>query len=519
MSAIDRARARSKSMTMVPSSYKAAGGGLIDMTGGMASNLGLQDEAKNRRRYGLFRGWVHSAIHALAEGASGQEVNIERKPKEESDQKPKIGKKTAKDEVEIITDSPISKLLEKPNTIQYREQFVYSFVANMMLTGRGYIVADKESKDKTNIWSLPSTWIRPIHKKGPYSEFKIVNPFTGQSDGPPLTQENVAFAILPDPSNPLGAMPPAAAQERAIKIDDNIQSTQLSFFDNGIFPSVILTVGKTPHPDVPAGVRPRLTAAQRRQVYGAIRKVSGGVANYGNPAIIDGLIEKIDRLSPTQNEIGWQNSEKPIRNRILSAYGVHPFILGEEMVGSYAQAYIVLSRFAEKVNNILRVLDTICTDFFPQLFDIEDQNVRWVKKEAEDPSLKQKIWMDARKNDDVSQNELRAFMGLPPDEDANQSYIGKGIAGQVVTLAEKVKSGSIEAKQAEAILIGLGLPDKIAKDITKAKVEKPQAPGGPGAFGGAPGSVPPGAPPSPQQGGQQSEPGEDEDADADAIVN
>ena len=89
-----------------------------------------------------------------------------------------------------------------------------------------------------------------------------------------------------------------------------------------------------------------------------------GVANYGNPAIIDGMVERIDRLSATQNEMGWDKSEVKVRQRILGAFGTHPFILGEPVgVGGHAQAFVIERQFCMGVNTYLNMLSGVMTSF------------------------------------------------------------------------------------------------------------------------------------------------------------
>lgn len=448
-----------------------------------------RNQSSDRKKYAAFRGYVHSAVNALGQEGASQSVNMGRisgQEKKKSVPKKKdldyltskmpgeMARKAASTEMELIDASPMLDLLNRPNGLQYKYQFVYSFIANLCLTGFSYIIAGESKQGKPELYSLPTTWVRPSHKKGPFSEFKIVDPKNpaSEANAQPFDRSQVAFAMLPDPGDPLGALSPATAQASAILIDEKIQSSQVAFFDNGIFPSAVVTVGKNPHPDVPGGLRPRLTAAQRRQVYGAIKKISTGVSNYGNPAIVDGLIEKIERFSSTQNEMGWEKSEKTIRSRILSAFGVHPFILGEEMIGSYAQAYIIQERFSKKVNVFLDLLSSICTDFVPPLFGMEGENyLLWFEKmSAIDPSMRQSLWTKARENGDVTQNEFRSFMGLPPDEDSNESYIDKTSAQQVVSIASQVSSGMLDVEQGIAILEAMGLSSEIAIRIAGSGV-------------------------------------------------
>lgn len=482
-SAIESSLARSRSLILRTRDHvtaiKAAGGGgflesIAGGTDGMGSLSNYRDQARNRSRYASFRGWVYSAVNALASEAAAQPVTLVRK-KGKTKGKPKSRKfagrtKAARLEEEIIEDHPLLDRLKKPNDLQYQYQFVYSFIASLYLTGWSFILKDEDEVEGEEIpryYALPTTWVKPIHEKGPFSEFKIVNPNNplSEASAETFTREQIAFAHFPNPADPLSAYSPVASQEMAIGIDDKIQTCQTKHFDNGIFPSVIVTVGKTPHPDVPAGVRPRLTAAQRRQVYAAIKKVSGGVANYGNPAIVDGLIENITKFSSSQEEIGWEKSEETVKKRIYSAFCVHPFITGEQMPGSYAQAAIVGDRFGKRLNIPLSLLSLVMTEFCKDDVE-EDIEVEYEPYEVADPQMVAAMWDKARSNNDVSQNEYRTQrLGLPPDEDSNQSYLDKGSITAASAIAEKVTAGVMTPEQGLGLLVAMGLPTKAAQAI------------------------------------------------------
>ena len=240
--------------------------------------------------------------------------------------------------------------------------------------------------------------------------------------------------------------------------------TARQFFDNAIFPSAIVTIGAKPLGEQ-GPIRPMLTPTQRRQIHLAISREWKGVSNYGRPAIIDGMIEKIERLSSTQNEIGWEKSEDTVKQRILSSFGIHPFILGEQMPGSYAQAYEVRQLFYDRVNTNLDMLDVVMSKFIDLLFPEEKLELWFTPAEATDPSIESKIWIEARKNGDISQNELRAKMGLPPDEDRNEALIAGSMGNQIMPIFDKLQSGAMSPDQATAYLIGMGLPTDLAERI------------------------------------------------------
>jgi len=263
--------------------------------------LGLfQDQSKDRRRYGMFEGWLYSAINALAQDAAAQPVFVGRL----TNSLPATGEragpsstkmfamngmpgmarsKAAQKELEILEDHELVRTLEQPNPVQTRLDLVYTFVSNVNLVGRGYIIYGEGEKRKMEYWSLPTTWVNPVHEPKPFSKFVVRNPDSPSAEGETFDRSQVGFAQLPDPINPLKAFAPAAAQISAIRIDDHIQTSQERFFQNGIFPSVVITVGKDA-----SGGRPKLTGEQRRQLYSALARRHMGTQSFGLPAVVDG---------------------------------------------------------------------------------------------------------------------------------------------------------------------------------------------------------------------------------------
>ena len=480
-----------------------AAGVLGGAGGGIGGGIGqLQSGAKARRRYAMFRGWTYAAINAIAQEAAGQPVNVARllgaeaNPEERSSptrikshQRMRMTSaaraKAVQNEMELIVDHPLLDSLENPNPIQHRWQFTYTFVANLNLTGIAFIIAGEGEDGRIEFYSLPTTWIVPIHRDGPYSAIKIVDPKnpTAAADAAEIGRENFGVSIMPNPSDPMAALAPAATQSSAIQIDDHIQSSQRVFFENGVFPSVVVTVGQNPMGPSGTKTRPRLDGTQRRQIYGAIRKSMSGVANYGKPAIVDGLIEKITRLSATQNEMGWEKSEQAVRTRILSSFGVHPYILGEAVnVGGYAQAAKIEERFCKRVNTHLDMLSTAMTTLAGPMVDQSERTLVWWEEcSPSDPSLKSNNMQAGRKNGDISKNEYRAYLGLPPDETAGPDSRNKlldsvgGINGTISILKE-IAAGAVQPESATALLsLFLEIPEDQAAAIIGSSGATPVA--------------------------------------------
>lgn len=446
--------------------------GFVDMTPAvdMSQFGGYREQAIQKRRYGYFDGWPYSALHTLGCKAAGQTMCLGRllgvEPREpESRSLPSgtkeyllrkmtgsVQTKASHEELEVIKNHLLLDVMEHPNPIQRRWQFVYSFVVNLGLTGIAYIVGGPNPKGELEFYSLPSTWVRPIHKKGPFAEFVIVDPNKKEStqNAKPLTRENVDFAILPNPSDPRTPYAPIQSQEDAARIDDHIRTSQDNFFKNSINTSWLLTVGDNPFGDG-RQAPPVLSGPHRRMIHSAIRKAAGP-ANSGTPMILDGLIKSAIRVNAAQNEIGWEKSEQTIRTRLLSAFGVHPFMMGEPVnVGGYAQTMKIEEVFFGRVNTFLDMLSCLITGFAAPMASQEERLLVWWEKcVAIDPSLRERAVADARKNEDITRNERRAELGFPPVEEdaAKRSKLLETVGGMTGAnqLLTSMGQGFIEPK-------------------------------------------------------------------------
>jgi hypothetical protein len=442
-----------------------------------------------RERYERNKGWLFSAVNVVATEAAMQPVTLGSMGEVEveegergilSSQKRWTKKKiptgsrlrSVGSDFQVIEHHDLIDVLEHPNSAQDKWQFVYSFTANLLLTGVSYIIAG-EGEDGLELYSLPSSWVLPDHSDGPYSTFKVGNP-RKPSKQEEYTRDQVGVAYLPNPADWLGHKAPASAQMSAIRIDESIQTSQEAFFERGIFPSVVISIGRDPHPEVPGGVRPRLAPEQRRQITSIIQRQMGGVMNYGEPAIIDGLIESIERLSATQNEMGWHQSESDARNRILSAFGVHPFILGEAVsVGGYAQTTKIEERFCKRVNTTLDMLSGVVTGLIArQRLYSEKLMVWWEPCVPLDPQIHSMNMRDARRNGDITRDEWRAELGYPPmGDDGEQQARNKlldsvgGITGAVAVL-QAAGQGFISSESAASLFsLFFELPIEEAQEI------------------------------------------------------
>lgn len=498
-----------------------------------------QRQQSTREAYGLVRNWVWSCVHAVAKRCAGQPWmagHFERPQGRRTAGPltakgynrqliPKIRKAAySADDIEQDPEHPVLWLLDKPNSVQGKAEFVQMLVMNILATGEWYWiggVTGSGDKQKAELWAVPSAWIQPDHRKGVFKGFILQ---TGMGSGIPLAPENVARGYFPNPADPKACLAPLAATAQSARIDEYILNSQEASFERGINPNLIVTIGKHIGPDgKPQASPPRLTGAQRRQIIRAVRHIWSQTVAQGDPAILDGLIDDVKKLQMTPQEMDWQNSGNTVKARIMQAFGVNPIILGEVTPANKAQAVVAEHNFLRNVvNPILEGISKAASEFFTPFYDDGETLAVWLEQaEARDEEMEFRRWSEARKNGDVTQDQYLGYMGLPPvdpkDREPKRSplFNNPQTLAQVAALAAQVSAGAMSHDNAVQTLV-------VMLQISKADAEKmiPDDPPEPPPMP----SVPPGSPPGsqggpPAPGKPESEPKppadpEAEDADA-----
>jgi hypothetical protein len=520
---------------------KATSGGAVV---GDASELGLMsslgtsdgfsfgDKGASQARLALaeFRSWVYVCVNAIAGRLSSQPMVA---CLVSDDQKSKTGKRNSRLDVtrkrkvpesiraklptafsmEILTSGDIVRTLEQPNPVQSRSQFLYFSAASLLLCGECYWVAglatpdesDQTSDDgpRVEYWAIPRTWIKPLHEGRLFSGYELRT--SPNAEPILLSSSQVARTYFPDPSDIRACRSPLQAVATSVRVDDRLQASQEQAFDRGLDPNLIVTVGRLRDEDGKLGDRrPRLTGSQRRQLIRAVQEVWDSTVNEGYPAIVDGFIESVHKLSNTPSEMDWTESGDVIKRRIFQAFRVNPIIVGEIVGANRAQVVEAEKHFcANAVNPIASALSDSADRLSRSFFEGGSSTRLTVyveQAEPTDPDLDTRRWGDARKLGDVTRDEYRAeLLGLPPLEDDNAtrntllSTVG-GITGtvQVVTA---VGQGMVRPEQAQAMLeLFLEIPPDVAGRIAGVgqapipALTPPNPPGGP---------VPSPAPPKP----------------------
>lgn len=440
------------------SAIDAIGAGASQPFGMSASGM----SARSGEFYRHFRHWTYVAVNTIAKRVAAQEWKLADVGKDEEKVAGRVATKTHRGQrldykeaskLEMIEDHEILDHFANPNDVQNGWEFLYTTVANLMLTGVNHWLCGEREDGTFESWAIPSNWIEAKHEGKLFSSFLLKQPGR-MGEGIPVAAENVVRMCFPDPSDLKACISPVITQVLAVTIDQKIQTSQDKAFDNGIFPRVALAVGRNidPTQGTAVGSPPILTATQRNQVKAAVRRIWQGVARAGEPAILDGLIEKIMPLSQKPNEMDWMKSGEQVKERIFGAFSLHPFLTGQQAPGSYAQMAVVEKVACENVFNPLAGIISQGGQKVVQGFG--SNLLAWLSPcEPTDPKLRWDRFMDARKNDDITQDELRTELGLEPLGD-NRPLLARTHNGlrEVTNLLTRVGEGVIDEDKAKKVL-------------------------------------------------------------------
>lgn len=409
---------------------KAVGGMGAGVSTGMqewSAAFEQQDSAK-AEQYRHYKGWAYVAIKAIAQRVASQPLKLAD-----------MGRSQTSDGIEgrtnvpgwtkhwgqaesgdIIEAHPLLDAVMRPNEIMTQWSLMFCTVASLQLTGASYWWFE-ESEAGLRIWPLPSHWVTVNHNDGLNASYRII-PNGNESEAFTADGKDIAYFSLPDPSNPLNNVSPLQTQAAAVSTDEAIQESQFRAFKNGIFPGVIMTVGRLP--DMPGGgpgERPVLEPEQRRILVDAAKLFYQGAVNYNEPMVVDGMIEKIEKFSNNPQEMDYTNSGNIVKSRIFQAFGVNPLVLGEITAGSHAQSSMADKHFCNTVvNPLLDLMGQVITGWMVPYFNFGSRKVvaYFEPAVADDEQEKRQVWQLAIQSGVVTPNEVRSrLLHLPDSED------------------------------------------------------------------------------------------------------
>ncbi len=403
---LDNAFSEASTMYGHAKAAAASSPGAMLTSGTIGMSLNQSKLSRHSEQYRHFRGWTFVAVRAIASRIAGQDICLAKLGERPKGKKLFLPNslKSLGDKLAPIENHEFLDALCDPNPIMVKWSLMFSTVASMLLTGRGYWWVSEAEKG-LEIWPIPSHWIEPSDAMR--GGWKLKPTGLEEHELPP---EAIIAYSFPDPSNPFGAVSPLQSQALAVATDEEIQHAQHRAFLNGINPGLLVRVGKNDQ-----GIRPTLNGGQRQEIISAILKQYGGTVNRQNPLIVDGMIEGVEKLTTSPQEMDFLSSGNQTKSRILQAFGVNPIVVGEIEGANRASAVVAEQNFcSETIGPICELMSQSLTRWCRLWYG--QKLTAWVEPcRVHDPEQKLKEWQTARAAGDVTTNEFRAnVLNLEP---------------------------------------------------------------------------------------------------------
>lgn len=295
-----------------------------------------------------------------------------------------------------LDSHPLLDLLANPNEMMTGYALKQCSFASMALTGRfvwwfdtsGEVRKDAPGLGNLRLWYVPRSWLtRPESRD--FSQWKIRAP--GMAGGITVSAGELFISTMHDPGNPFTPLSPLQSQAKAVDTEDKILRAQAVSMDNCMRPNLVVTVGRLP--GMPGGngrqgPRPILSGEQRGQIIDAIRLHHQSVARYGEPLILDGLIENVSPFLPRPQELDLLNSSKITTERIMQGLGVSPIIAGYAENANRAGSVVAKEIFYElALNPMIEMISQDADAILGPRFSSGGKRLRvWLEKAvADDP--------------------------------------------------------------------------------------------------------------------------------------
>ncbi len=437
---IARARAFGNAARAV--NEKAAGGSLLAGTGAGYGVYGTTTPGLKRERLKHDVGWVAAVTMVLAQKIAAQPIRIARKARAaDGPSKSKSARikrhavarvKHLTEDVELLDSHWLLDALHLPNEYLTGNAQMHLTVKSLDINGEAYWLIDR-SGDRLRLYYLSADWVTPQHTdEGLFSSYKVIVQGTGhQQDVPP---DDMVRFVRPDEKNPYaGAFSTLAANALAVVTDEYLQVSQQRTFQNGINPTMGVVIGR--HPDVAGvpGQRPVLTREQRATLVAAIKQAYRGAMNHGEPIILDGMIEDVKQLSMSPAEMGYLESGKATKDRIVQGFLTNPIILGQVENANRASATIAHENYNEvRVNPLIEVVSATLTHNLALKVGEPDLLV-WIEPcRAHDPDQRRMDLDQLAKYGCLKKNELRDAYDMPPMEGDDGDELAQAVPQQPI---------------------------------------------------------------------------------------
>lgn len=308
-----------------------------------------------------------------------------------------------------LENHPLLDLLSSPNEFLTQNGLLQCTAASLSLTGRSAWWFDSSGDPRaetglsTRIWYVPWHWLAPSGPStNPFEKFKIQMPSAGEIE---VEGEDIFYSMVPHPEDPSRSWSAVQSQAASVDTDENILMAQHTSMKNVIRPNLIITAGRMPGMNGGSrnGPRAALDRGARNVLIEAIKGHYQGVMKFGEPLILDAMIEDVRPLIAGPMELDLVNSSSVTQSRIMQGVGVSNVVAGYAENANRAGSTVAHEIFFDLVLNPLISLfgQSLNNMALRRYGSITGTKSRF------------KVWMDEAKPRDADATHQRVSLCMP----------------------------------------------------------------------------------------------------------
>lgn len=266
------------------------------------TQYGLLDAIGNKSKtLSTYASWVYACATKRAQSVAAAKF--------------RLYKRNGADDYTELDDHNSLLILERPNPLETKYQYLFRTVLHMDLTGDAYslIVRDKANRIR-ELWSLQPETIRIIpNQDGTIAYYELKN--WGEGKTTPILPKDVIHFKHPNPTNPYYGASVVMAAAQSVDINSFQHNYQRNFYKQSALPPAVLESDSKLNDDVIKRLRENFDS------------VYGGAENAGKTIILEGGL-KYKQLGISPKELDWLATNKFTLTEICAIFGVPPAMLG-----------------------------------------------------------------------------------------------------------------------------------------------------------------------------------------------
>ena len=352
---------------------------------------------------------VYRCVNEISKGISSIDYNL----------------KNADDE--IIENHPIIEILNRPNPLQSRSEFISSLIGYLMLSGNAYILGvGAENRPPRELHLLRPDRIEIKGSGSPIPDrycYKIGGKMIGEYQVDPETgTSDVKHIKLWNPLDDYYGLSPLSAAATEIDQHNMAGRHNINLLDNGLRPSGAIVFKPTDESGIPTN----LTDSQRQQLQTDLMQRFTGPGNAGRPMLLEGDFS-FQEMSLSPKDMDFIAMKNMSATDIASVFGVPSQLVGVPDAQTYSNVQEArLGLYEETIIPLCKKLESDLNEWLMPMFD---ENLKIEFNTDDIPALSERRRLiyanvtQAVTQGIMTRNEARERLGLSPLDGADDLYI------------------------------------------------------------------------------------------------